>query len=737
MSEQLGREFREISPNPYIVGTPVRDSAMFFGREREFEFVRQRFHGSKRGLLLVFYGERRSGKTSILFQIEDGRLGEDFVPVLIDMQSMAVRDESEFLGKIAAAILRRVHAHHVAPPDFQAGGKPSDAFRAFLMRVLAACPDKKPILMFDEYELFENKIDNGILTEDLLHMFSHVMQNYALFLIFTGSQLLEERGKHYWHILGAAQARSVSFLQPEDAMRLIRVPVTGLVTYSEGTDESIHRLAAGQPLYTQAICQRLVDHLNEARTHRATQDILERVVTDVVNNPYPQMLWVWDARERDEKLTLALLAERLEGENNTASAKEIAALLKERYPTRWRQISGGTTEEVSLSESDISRALENLVTKDLLNRSDALPGRYAFRMDIWRRWVRAVHSTWQVLRELSIRPVPPNHRRLRMWLIGSVVLVAGLMGFRMAFSPKLPIATLPGANFTLVRVDIPEDAWIYKDGSIQGARGQDFEQNLQTDTLHVFRVDAVGYADTTFAITPVLGRPEDHLITLSPVYGFLSVTTQPSQAGVQIDGEPIHKGAILQKQAERTYAIRALLHGYDDATASVSIVAGSDTALQLVLMKTLIPVNLTANPSMASIFLGDSLLGQGRATTRLTQGQHSFRASLDGYITVDSLVMITKDMLLPVTFTLPEEPPGTILVKGSVEAEEIYLDGQLRKGRTTYFAMEDLRPGKYEVKVILQGRRDPLIRVLTVDSGYKTVFDFEKDEIRRVPIGET
>ena len=94
-------DFAPISPNPYIVGNPVRIKSMFFGREAEFELVRKRFlHTDAKGGLLVFCGERRSGKTSILFQIRDGRLGSDFIPVLIDMQSMAIEGEVDFLKKM-------------------------------------------------------------------------------------------------------------------------------------------------------------------------------------------------------------------------------------------------------------------------------------------------------------------------------------------------------------------------------------------------------------------------------------------------------------------------------------------------------------------------------------------------------------------------------------------------------------------------------------------------------------
>ena len=92
-----GGSFKPIRPNPYIVGNPVRERAMFYGREEDFALVKKRFHDSDRGAILIFCGERRSGKTSILFQIMDGRLGEGFISVLLDMQSMAVENEADFL----------------------------------------------------------------------------------------------------------------------------------------------------------------------------------------------------------------------------------------------------------------------------------------------------------------------------------------------------------------------------------------------------------------------------------------------------------------------------------------------------------------------------------------------------------------------------------------------------------------------------------------------------------------
>ena len=91
--------------NPYIVGNPIQEQKMFFGREDDFTFIQQKVTGGTKGGLLVLCGSRRSGKTSILFQIMNGRLGDDFLPVLIDMQAMTVENDLDFLIKLSMGII--------------------------------------------------------------------------------------------------------------------------------------------------------------------------------------------------------------------------------------------------------------------------------------------------------------------------------------------------------------------------------------------------------------------------------------------------------------------------------------------------------------------------------------------------------------------------------------------------------------------------------------------------------
>src|SRR5262249_37711468 len=95
----LPRELRAyvpIEPNPYIVGNPIRTENMFYGREDDFRYVRTKLECVSQGVVIVFCGERRVGKSSILYQVLNGRLGERFIPVFVDMQEMVVASDSEF-----------------------------------------------------------------------------------------------------------------------------------------------------------------------------------------------------------------------------------------------------------------------------------------------------------------------------------------------------------------------------------------------------------------------------------------------------------------------------------------------------------------------------------------------------------------------------------------------------------------------------------------------------------------
>jgi hypothetical protein len=75
-------------------------------------------------------------------------------------------------------------------------------FNRFLDSLEDRLGQRRLVLMFDEFELIETKIDAGKLDADLLGYFRSLMQHrQGLLFIFTGTHRLEEMSHDYWSIL--------------------------------------------------------------------------------------------------------------------------------------------------------------------------------------------------------------------------------------------------------------------------------------------------------------------------------------------------------------------------------------------------------------------------------------------------------------------------------------------------------------------------------------------------------
>lgn len=383
--ERALREFRPIRVNPYIVGNPIRDRVMFFGREDDFRFIRKNLDHGGSGICIVLCGDRRSGKTSILYQILDGRLGSEYLPVLLDLQLYGTITSAETLNRrLGEDICARISRLGAVVPAVDGGAVTRDLATA-IEGILRAVPGKKLILLFDEYEILENMAEQGSLNHAFFDLLAGLLERHpALSYVLTGSTRLEDRQKPFWtHLIAKSLYRKISYLTEADALRLIKDPLAGIVFYQEEIPHRIFRLTSGQPFYTQAICMNIVDHLNEQRRNLVTSEDLATVVEQLVENPLPQMLYSWDNYQYSEKLILSLLAEAsFCCEPEFLTADEILFFARaQNYP-------------IQLEIQQTGPLLENLFGLEILTKK----GRgFRFRMDLFRTWIHHEHSPWQLI----------------------------------------------------------------------------------------------------------------------------------------------------------------------------------------------------------------------------------------------------------------------------------------------------------------------------------------------------
>ncbi len=719
--------FTPISPNPYIVGNPVRGRAMFFGREAEFNLIRKRFEHSEHGGLLVFCGERRSGKTSILFQILDHRLGPDFIPVLIDMQSMAVGSEAEFLMRVSEEILSAIgpDAGILTAPDFSGESSRSTVFARFVQQCLRAQPGRKLILLFDEYELFENKIDAGLLSEDVLNILAALMESASVFMVFTGSQHLEQRRRDYWNILGKSGYKTVSYLEHDDALNLIRQPVQGRLRYDDAAVESIIRMTAGQPFYTQAICQSLVDHLNDRHTHDADAARVAEVVDGIINNPLPQMIFLWDGLDRDDKLVLSLLAECIEDGDGHAGVEALLKHLKQRdYPLELDRTLTATT-------------LEKLYKSEMLLRSDSETApAYAFRMDLWRLWIRRQHSVWQVMREegLAIRKPARPWRKVLPVAVGLVGALALIIVPRMMRSPQnTPALLASGAGGFLILEVQPDDAVLRMDGQRVGLGA--LRDQIAAGVNHKLEFSAAGFADTALTTRVAAGDTVLLAVAMRALIGDVRIETTPPGAEVRIDGRLAGKSPLTVRglAAAKPHRIEASRDGYGVARADVSVTANTMITSSLVLEMGTASIVVTTEPGGSEIRVDGAARGTSPVTlAALPLGRHVFRAAREGYNNAETTLVIT-DATRQLHLAMTREAQGVLVVLGDLPAQ-IYVDGALVVENVQNSGPRSLPPGNHAVRVVLVSG-ETIDHTVAVRSGERAIYDFSSNNITRRPEG--
>lgn len=708
MTDSANSNFKAIA-NPYIVGNPIEDRRMFFGREDDFAYIKKKVTGGKKGGLIVLCGTRRSGKTSILFQIKGGRLGEEFIPVLIDMQSMTVQSDCEFITKLGIAIVAAIGDSDVSlERDFcvEVKDNPFSAFQDLVRKISLKLDGKKLILLFDEYELFETHIDKGRFSTDILNLLANWMEHKeGVFIVFTGSDKLESRNSRYWeYFLGKALHRRISFLSKTDTLRLINEPVSEVMHYDEGVAEEIFKLTAGQPFYTQVLCQSIVDHLNELQKYDVTLEDVKEVVSEIIENPLPQMIFAWSSLSDLEKLSLSI----------------IAALSKDEVkPIPYTSIYSFPSEEkigYELDDNKLHEATERLFHHDLLDK-DEQSDSYTFKMDLWRRWTTRMHSIWQVIDEIvseegeleeGIIPITRGRGLLsaRIWALIAVVIIA--ISAPLLYRTYQANRNLSSSLKTLGVVLDSTAVTITSDpGGATVFFGDDYigKTPIQNEMVavgkDVLRVELDGYWEFTDTLELREDEPFERSIPLLDKIGNIMVTSSPEGAAIYMDGS--NTGSVTPSRIEglsvnKLYAVTIKLKGYSDGSyQGVEVSTDSTLTINHNFSKITHPLTIITEPPGARIIMdGKSVGSTPLSLGSITQGSHRLELRKDGYQNVRRTITIPAPNNM-VDVVLSHVPAGKLIFEIYPYAE-LWINGEMKEKDAVHFEAE-LRPGTYNIEL--------------------------------------
>ena len=456
--------------NPYVVGSPVTQSAMFFGRQDVFDFVRQTLVGRHQDNVIVLYGQRRTGKTSVLYQMRH-HMDPGYMPILIDLQGLSLDSLSSFFRELAITIqrqLRRDWDVHVPRPEREAFAEnPLEYFEeGFLNTVWEAIGDRHLLLMIDEALRLEEQVQAGKLEPQVFdHIRSLVQHSPRLNFIFSvGSRLTQLEGREFEVLFNTALYKEISFLDRRSGVALITEPARDLYRVSEEAIDHLLNITSGHAYYTQLLCHSLFNRMGERdREAVAIVEDVEGVISESIERATVNLKFVWDDSPITEQLVLLALNEAKGDGSQEVEEDEILRVL--------------ARQGIGLPRGDVTTALRSLVGREVLSGTDP----YTFSVDLMRRWLRENQRIeWldqQLLEEVrQAHPVtevveaPPTVRRSRGLFVGvgiAALIAVGVVGGAVFALPIIgDSADLPAAGiYNIGRCGLPpldaeQRAWV-------------------------------------------------------------------------------------------------------------------------------------------------------------------------------------------------------------------------------------------------------------------------------------
>lgn len=418
LSVRVGREedFEEIE-NPYrkwALSHAVKDPQMFYGRDEMLNNLVSAIGSSSETKSLVIYGQKRSGKSSILYHLEQ-RLTMPIIPISFsigDIQGNLTTPDSQDEGlrgneSITAFLYRILYRIKSKFRDLEEEGypelnierpkfsevqqSPQTYFFEYmddLKRELKRHPvykDAMLVLLIDEFTYIYSGIKRGHISPTFMSLLKAILQAGYFSSVLVGQDTMTQFLTSFPNELQIADKQRVSYLAPHDAERLmdepLRLKIPGeLKTESRYKAVAIPRLkelTANSPFYIQIFCDRLVDYMNLKKLARIADPDIDNVKDELIRGANSLDITAFDN----------LISSDINETNQISQDQTLIVLREIAIRTRRRQSWCDSSEIKAETTPSIDEILKDLVDREVIEKDGE--SLYRIRVELFKEWLLA------------------------------------------------------------------------------------------------------------------------------------------------------------------------------------------------------------------------------------------------------------------------------------------------------------------------------------------------------------
>lgn len=295
--------------NPYIIGSVIDKPDQFFGRQSLFDFIK--YNLQQNTPLILLYGQRRIGKSSVLKQIPQKISEDQFVFIDFDLQVFVGDNQKHPINQILHYLAQRIGeeiGNSLTPTAEDIEDNPTIFHEDFLTQIYNILGEKKLVLLLDEFDILSEANNEGNV--EFFRLINNWFSKWPerLFIIPVVGRHLKEL-PNLLDLLRESPYKEISFLDRDSAEMLITRPVRGVVTYQPNAIEEILSLSAGHPYFTQLICHELFNLARERQIWTINAEDVKTIIDKAIETGEAGLAWFWDGLYPQAQVVFSAAAE--------------------------------------------------------------------------------------------------------------------------------------------------------------------------------------------------------------------------------------------------------------------------------------------------------------------------------------------------------------------------------------------------------------------------------------------
>lgn len=302
--------FRKIPNNKFTRNPLKKNSHLYKGRTLE---LNKMLSVMKKGGNISIIGERKIGKTSLLWNIEERLRENNFIPIYFDMMLTRPKTNKTFLTRLSRRIRETLSKESNKKINFELTTTTDDdeiyhKFRSDIYNYQKYLDDEHQIvIMIDEIEELK----------DFDEMFSFLRpfcaeDNKLLFILAGYDDLYivtKDECSNFYNVFDVLQLKGIS--PDEEAISLIKSPLNNYnIKYEDEATDYILQLTGRNPFYLQEIQRMAIEILNNEKKNLISKDIYEKSECNFFNTPMIKNHFrdFWKKANEEQRLILSVLA---------------------------------------------------------------------------------------------------------------------------------------------------------------------------------------------------------------------------------------------------------------------------------------------------------------------------------------------------------------------------------------------------------------------------------------------